>query len=445
MPSSLAKIRHRLAGDHGSLGRNSLWLMSTTVINSALGYGYWLIVARRFAPASVGLAAGLIALMTITSLASNLGTASALVQRLPLRSTVQEWSTTLSASLLGGAAFAILAGLLVLLALAQLSPTLAVARHSVGLAALFLCGTAFWTVSTVLDYTFIAQRTSRAMTSRNAIFGVTKIPLVLVAPLLVGAHAGVTAIFASWVIACAISCALAIGFIVPRLRPGARLRLSGALTELRAMTRLLAGNYFITLGNVLPAYLLPIIVVSRLSATDNAFFYITWLVGGVFFMVSSAIAFSLFAEGSNEPRQLRRLTISSVRLTTTLLLPAMLFMLLAGRLILSVFGARYASSGIALLLILTAAAIPDAITNICAAVLRVEGRLAVGGMLTCGMAAIAAIGAWVVAPLDGLAGIGLAWLASQMIGSAWVLWDRVFSRRARALRSSPIAGITISG
>ena len=90
--------------------------------------------------------------------------------------------------------------------------------------------------------------------------------------------------------------------MVPRMRPGFRLRLRGnaAGAALRAAAARRAAT-LITLGNALPLYLLPVIVVTRLSATANAYFYITWMVGGIFFMISSAVGSSLFAEGSNEP------------------------------------------------------------------------------------------------------------------------------------------------
>lgn len=412
----------------GSLRRNSLWLMTTTIVNSALGYGYWLIVARLFSPTTVGLAAGLIALMTITSLASNLGTPSSLVARLPTRKNAEDWSRSLSASLIGGAAFGIVAAAIVLIGFAGVSPVVPTARSSVLLTLLFVVGCASWTASTVLDYTFIALRRSSAMTARNTLFGLAKIPLVLLGVAVAQAQGGATIVFASWVLACCVSCAVSLCFTLRRLYPTARLRLVGTLSELIGFRRVLLSNHLITLGNVLPAYVLPLIVVSRLSTRANAFFYITWLVGGVFFTVSSSIASSLFAEGSNSPLALQRLSSRSMRLTTKLLLPAMIAMALLGRYVLGVFGPQYAKAGIGLLLVLTVAAIPDAITNIQVAVLRVERRLRAAAILTCSMALLALIGGWALAP-EGITAIGLVWLAAQSLGSAWVAWDRW--RRAR--------------
>jgi O-antigen/teichoic acid export membrane protein len=210
------------------------------------------------------------------------------------------------------------------------------------------------------------------------------------------------------------------------------------------MASLLAGNHLVTLGNALPTLLLPIVVASRVSVTENAYFYMTWLVGGIFFMISSAVGSSLFAEGSHRPENVRAQFLSSARLTATLLAPAMVFIFITGGWILRLFGAEYANHGRDLLLILTLSAVPDAITNLYVAVLRVRRRLRAAAGLATGMAFVAVAGAWLMAPRHGLTGVGVAWIVSQVVGSLWVGWDAWAERRgARARRlvvGSPQAG-----
>jgi O-antigen/teichoic acid export membrane protein len=413
-----------------SLHRNSGWIMLTIAITSGLGYAYWLAAAHLFPPREIGLANGLVSLMTITAIVANLGTAPALVHRLPELRTVAEWSATLSASLVGGAIVGLLAGALVLAALPALSPELAAVRGQPLLVALFLAGTSACICSTVLDYAFIAERRGSAMALRGATFAVVKIPLVLAPAVAFGTAHGTTVIFASWVLGYACSCVLGVAVMVPRLRPGFRLRLRGGGSELRRSGRLLAGSYVTSLGNALPIYLLPVIVVTRLSAAANAYFYITWMVGGIFFMISSAVGSSLFAEGSNAPERLGAQARASVRATALMLLPAILLVLAAGEQILGLFGPEYAAQGTHLLWVLTLASIPDAITNLYVPVLRVRRRLRAAGTLTMGMAAFAIAGAWVIAPSGGLTGIGLVWLAAQALGSVWVGLDLLATRHA---------------
>ncbi len=415
---------------HSSLHRNSAWIMLAIIVTSGLGYAYWVAVAHLFPASDVGLATGLVSIMTVTAIAANFGTAPVLVQLLPARTDIEDWSTTLSSSVIAGALVSGTAAGLVLLLLPALSHRLAVAQHDPVLAVLFIAGASACTCSMILDYAFIAERRSRSMSSRGALFAIVKIPLVVVPALAFGTGRGTTLIFASWVLAYALSCLVGIAIMMPRLRPGFRLRVRGTAAELRRIVRLLAGNHFITLGNYLPIYLLPAIVVVRLSATANAYFYITWMVGGVFFMISSAIGSSLFAEGSNDPTKLSSTALSSARFTATLLVPAMLLMFAVGGWILRLFGPAYSQNGTHLLWVLTLAAIPDAITNLYVPVLRVRHRLRAAGSLTMCMAIATVAGAWIVAPSLKLVGIGVIWLTGQAAGSLWVAWDILATRRA---------------
>lgn len=424
-----------------SLHRNSAWIMSAIVVASVFGYAYWVVAAHLFAESQVGLATALISLMTITAIVANFGTGPALVQRLPTRESIEDFSTTLSASLLGSAGFGGGAGLLVLVLIPAFSHRLTFVQGDLTLAALFVVGASLWSVSLSLDYAFIAQRQSRSMSMRNALFGIIKIPLVLAPVVALGSGSGTTIIVASWVGAFVISCLAGIFLMVPAMRPGFKLRYVGITTELRAMSRLLAGNYLITLGNTLPLYVLPVIVVTRLSATANAYFYITWMVGGMFFMISSSVGSSLFAEGCNHPERLAAATRASARLTVLLLAPAMLVTFIAGHWILSMFGSPYAANGTHLLWIFAIAAIPDAITNLYVPVLRVRRRLRAAGVLTMSMALGTIAGAWIAAPTLKLVGIGVIWLTGQTLGSLWVAWDTgAVSRLLRLPVQLPSAG-----
>jgi O-antigen/teichoic acid export membrane protein len=429
-PRGLAARHHaRLRGAWGdSLLRNSVLIMANTVVTSLLGYVYWLVAARLFDTATVGLASAVIGLMTITAIVANVGVAGALVQRLPGRARGAEWSTSLSAGIVGAGVAGTVGGLAVIGVLALAGSGLDVVHGSLAFAAVFVLGVCSWALSMVLDYTFIAERSSGHMLVRGTLMGVLKIPLLALA-----AAGGATALglFGSWVGATVLAAAVGLAVQVPRMGKAFRFRLA-VRRELRAMGRSVAGNHLISIGNVLPVYLLPTLIVSRLDAADGAFFYMTWMLGGAFFMISSAIGSSLFAEGSNEPEALRARMRSAAKLVALLLTPAMLVMLIAGDRVLGVFGADYAAAGSTLLVLLTLSAVPDAITNLSVARLRVERRLGFAGALTIGMALTALAGSWLLLPSLGIAGAGWAWLGAQSLGSVAVAVDAL-ARRARTV------------
>jgi len=397
-----------------SLFRNSVLLMATTVANSGLGFVYWFVAARAFPASEVGLAAAVISAMTLTSLLSNLGLGTLLVQRLPGRAGGAAWSGTVNTAL----GLGVLAGLLSGVAVAALAPLLGVevarAAGDPAAVAAFAGGVALWTACTLVDFVFVAERAAGRMLVRNVAFSVLKVPLLL-APVLAVAGGGL-AIFASWLLAAAASVLLAIGVLLPRLGRGYR-RAGATLAEARAMVGSLAGHHLVNVGAMVPMYVLPIVVTARLSAADTAYFYTTWMACGVLFVIAPAVASSLFAEGSHSPAGIAAKTRSSARLIAILLAPTLLVYLLAGRHLLGAFGPAYAEHGLVLMWLLLASAVPDAVTSVAVSVLRLRHRMWRAALLRVAIAAGAVGGAWALLPSLGIAGAGVAWLAAQVAGA----------------------------
>jgi O-antigen/teichoic acid export membrane protein len=411
---------------HDSLLRNSVYIMATTVATSLLGYLYWILAAHVYAARNIGLAAALISTMTLASILSSQGIGWTLIQLLPGRPAGHARSLTLNAGLATGILTGLCAATIVVVVLPLLSPQLAIVGHGTAYAVTFVAGVALTTIGSLVDYVFMAERATDNMLVRNVILAAIKIPLLLL-PLLL-AQAGTFGIFGTWVLATAIG-ALAGIALVRRLGRSYRPAMRGTRDQIRGMLSSLAGNHVITVGGLAPTYLLPLFVTARLSATDNASFYITWRLAGLSLMVSPAVAASLAAEGSHARRDLLRMARSSILLIAALLGPATLLFLGGGRYILASFGPGYARHGQFLLLLLVISAVPDAITNVYVAVLRVQQRLRHAALLNLGMAALTLGLAWVLLPQLGIAGAGLAWLSARVAGSSAVALHIMVVRR----------------
>ena len=412
-----------------SLLRNAVYIMLTTGVNSGLGYVFWLVVARSYDAEEVGIASALIAAMTVVAAVADLGTSTALIQRLPSRRGDAEWSLTLSASVttatVAGLAIAVVAAVAILPAL---SDDLTVIDSDAAHLVVFVGGVVVWSLSVVSDYLFVAERRTENMFTRNLVFGVAK--LAIVVGLVLAGDASALGIFTAWVIGCTISLAVAYGALIPRLERRYRPAFEGVVREARAMAGAFAGNYFITLGYLLTTFLLPLLVVVRLSPEDNAYFYVAWLLGSAFFTVTASVGSALFAEGTHDPAALSRQTRSAVRISAALLAPLMVVFLLAASPILGLFGEDYADNGTTLLLLLTASAIPDAITGLYIARVRAEGRLVFPAVASMAMAAGTLIGSWFLLPSMDLAGPGVAFIAAHAVGSVACLADWRISSRA---------------
>jgi len=182
------------------------------------------------------------------------------------------------------------------------------------------------------------------------------------------------------------------------------------------MRRLLF-HHLTSVGGAVTPLVLPVLVVLRLGATPNAYFYITWMMGGIFFTVSPSVSAALFAEGVRAHADLGSVAAKALRMIAVVLIPAMVVMIAGGRHILGLFGPSYAAAGYGLLVLLAISALPDAISNVAVAIFRVTERVGYSSLLNLGIMVVTLVSAWVLMPLLGIVGVGVAWLAAQMLGA----------------------------
>lgn len=403
-----------------SLLRNSVFMMAVQVLGSLLGFVYWLVAARLYTTSDVGLAAALVSALTLASLLTMLGVNSALVQILPQRESGESWSAALNAGLLVGLAGSTVGGIVALVILPLLSHQFDILVTKPWYALAFVLGVVATTIVALLDYACIAERSAGRMLVRNVIFSTIKIPLIAI-PVIVSI--GAFGIVLSWVVSAA-AVLIVMFMMLPGLRRGYRLSRAHVGDELRGLRAYLAGHHAINIGSFLPFWLLPILVTIRLTPTDTAYFYAAWRVSAIVFFVAPAIAQSLSAEGAADPSAVWDKARASVRFALALLVPACLALVVLGPLILNAFGPMYESAGLPLLLLFAASAFPDAMMNIYVGILRVEGRLKLGGWLQMGTAIVSLGCAWLLLPSMGIAGAGVGWLASRLLGCAVIWIDR---------------------
>lgn len=436
LPRYLAMARNwalRLASD--SLLRNSFFIMATTVVPSGLGYIYWTIAARVFPASAVGLSSALISAVNLVTILSLFGLQSAVIDLLPAQRTAHAWSVMADAALAVVAISGLIFGAGMWLLLPLFGPNLQMPGSGAVEAVLLIGLVVVWNVTTVLDGIFMADRASHYMFARNVVFSAAKVPLLLLPLLLPLFSRSAFTILFSWILATVLSLVLSLFWFLPRLG----YRYVSGIEERKKKARLLgtriAGNHLIRIGGALPMYGLPIIIATRLSTEDSAYLYTAWMIGTIFFMISSSISSALFAEGSAERGDLSGRVRSSVRLIAICLIPMGIAFLLWGKLVLEVFGPDYATHGAVLLSLLVIAAVPDAITNLAVSVWRVRGRVYNAAMLNLGMSAVTLILAWFLAPNLGVAGAGWAWLLGQSCGSVVVLASLVLrGRRGKVAR-----------
>lgn len=433
---------HRLAGwarglYADALARSSGLILITSIITGILGFAYWVLAARGYAASDVGTAAVSVSMMTLASLVSTLGTTAAPVQRIPERRTVDEWNTTVTVSIAVGAGAGLLTGAVgwIILVATIHSATL----RSTGYFLAVTLGVSLTNAVMVVDSVWVVERLTHLRLLVASLASLAKIPLLLLPPLHAAGSLGI-----QWAWTLGLGVGLAVGLVLLRQVRAYRPSRSGLKGELWAMRRSLLGNYAMGLGANAPSYIVPILVGAAVSSSATAYFYSAWRVGSLFFLAASSVSHALFAEGSRSAASaVRRAQRAMFVVIPALLISAALLAAL-GPAILSAFGQEYRRNAMTLLLILVAAAVPNAITTVYRTVMRIRRQYLQGSALMWGLAIIQVGLTWPMIHFWGITGAGVAWLLAESAGMVVAIVDRV-TRGDPALRMDLVLATTIEG
>lgn len=432
--TKLLHLGRRVASD--SLVRNAMLLMASTVISAGLGYLFWAIAAHMLTRQEVGLGSAAISLCATVALLTYLGASAVLIERLPAAEHSDEWSALLRRMCFRTAAAAAAATAAIVPAL-RISGEYRVLLRNALSAPTLIAGAAVWTVVSLQASAFIAARRADKLLANQALISLVK--LILILPF-VALSSGAAGLVYAWVVSALVGAGVGAGWTIPRLglgrppvhRPRRRLAASQLPTSRApcgsshcrpprppstvAIRRML-GHHLTSVGGAVTPLLLPGLVLVRLGAAQNAYFYITWMVSGAFFTVSPSIAWTLFSEGVREGTELRRVVAKSLRITFFLLLPIVAAAIICGRFILGLFGTTYATAGYGLLVLLAISALPDAVSNVAVTILRITDSLVYSSLLNLTILVATVTGAWILMPSLGIAGAGTGWLAAQFLGT----------------------------
>jgi O-antigen/teichoic acid export membrane protein len=413
---------------------NSISLILAKAGAMALGFLFWIVAARTFEPAAVGLAAGAVSSMMLCTQLALVGAGSSVItllpehRRAPLRLLDAAFTIVALAALLTGGTFLLLAS--------DVLDELSVVASSPAYAVLFLAMTLLGALGALFDQVSTALRRADQVLVRGVLFGAVTLSLVAVLALVTDSSSSL-AIFLPWVAAGAAACFVAAiqlrrSTVRHRYRPRVDPSLAGALL------RVGFPNHLLTLTEKAPGLVLPIVVTELLSPEANAVWYAVWMMVWAVYIIPISSGLALFVEAADRPDHLRRAIAHSTRSALAFGTTAALLLALLAPWALSLLGARYADLGVTPLRILLCAFVPlvfvQAYFASCRARRRLAEAIATGALSgTAGVAAAAAAGT-----VYGLNGMAVAWLGTQLIAGIWALSRlRWVSRRPADLRGVP--------
>ncbi|WP_059010418.1 oligosaccharide flippase family protein [Streptomyces specialis] len=406
---------------------NSFFLILTTALGAAAGFGFWIAVARLFPAADVGRASSLLSCLALLSYFSLFGLSSTLVRRLPTSDRPGEEVST-AVTTVTGCSVLIAGGFVALIPVAapQLGFVHETPWHVVGFVVLAV-GAA---VNLLTDSIFVAFRATR---SNLLINGVLMSAVKLALPLaLVGG--GPFGIFLASGIASVVAATASIATIRGRLRVPVRPSFSWPV--LRDSLAYSLTSYVSSALNLVPQIVLPIIVLQGLGPVPAATYFVAFQIANLVNSASYAIGEALFAEGSYEKAPLGDLARRSALAMLAATAPVAALVVVLAHPVLRLFGPEYAASGTATLVVFTVSSLAVAFNAWASFLLKVTRQLV--PMVVSNVVLVVVILAIALGKLDD----GLYWAAV-----AWGIGNFASGAVAAAalLRRRPTAGSAGNG
>lgn len=395
---------------------SSLGLITGKAASMTLGFLFWLLAAREFDPAVVGVAAAAVSAMMLCVQLAMVGAGSAFIAAYPAVRAAPTGllDTTLSliavASTIAAALFLAVAAQV----MGELRPI------ALGMfAPLFVAVTVLGSVGVALDQVSMAFGRGDHVVARNTLGGV--LTLAALAGLVgVAADVGPVALFGVWLVGAVAAVALGAAQLracVPRYH----YRFS--LPRRTAASLMGTGfpNYVLTLVDRTPALLIPLVVTEVLSAEANAYWYAVWMTAWAVYVVPVSVGTALYAEVCHRPGDLARSAGRAVRTSLAVGTAGAAVIGLAGGHVLSLLGSDYAAAGGTPLRLMLLAVVPLTAVQTWLAVCRARGRFAEAVATGAAVGVVAVASTATAAAHGGLAAMAAAWTGTQAVAGAWSL------------------------
>lgn len=410
--------RHSRPSKVDTVYRNSFFVLATTATTALLGFLFWVVVARFYSPAQVGIATTLISAMSLISYLAQFGLNSTLV-RFPAAPQARNAQLTLALCMV-----AVAAGLLALGYLAGLpwyGEKLIFVRENPLAVTAFTALCAFAALNQLAKSVFTGARTPELNVLSDGLSqGAAKLalPAFLTGLGMYGIVGSTGAGFAA-----AVVCAI----FLMRRRLGFRFELRVGGTRLREQFTYSLASYLSGLLNLLPQLVLPLIVLHHLGAEATGYFYVAFQIAALLNAIAFSVGEALFAEGSHDPGRLPVLLRRTAVIVAAAQTPAAAVVAAGSGLILWVFGPGYSDAAGPLLIACAIGSLAVALSSWANFALKITRQLrqlivnnAVFAVVTISLALL-----W--AP-RGLVWIGWAWglgnLASGLVAVTALLRGR---------------------
>ena len=391
---------------HDSLFKNSIYIMLSSISSAGFGLIFWMLAAKFYPPEDVGFAIALISSLSLIVLISSFGLDFSIIRFIPLNDKSNIFNTTVIIMTF----FAAIIGIMFITYVDILSPELAFLKSPLN-SVLYLMFLVASSIVSLIGITLIAIRKAKYQFIQSIVVG-SRV-LLLIPLMLLGALGIFSAMGISFILA------FALGSIL-LANSGIRYRFTIDQVFLKKSLSFSAGNYINSIFMSAPIMILPIMVLNILGPKQAAYYYTTYAIVSLLFMIPNAISMSLFVEGSHG-EALKKNVIKSIVYTISLLIPiGMILYLLAGRMLIYI-GLNYATHGLDFLKIMIISSLFVGINSIFFALKRIQKDIK-SLIILSSLIFVLLLGlSYVFMITFGIVGIGYAWFITYFIVCASIV------------------------
>ena len=341
MTSNSARLRMLWRWRPGLLIQNAIALMISSGGSAIIGVGFWIVAAHLASTAAVGRTTAEIAAMLLLATLAQLSFGSIFERFLPVAGELTHSFVTRAYVLCTAFGLVLAVGYLSLGFGHRFLP------HGLGWKALFVLAVVMWTIFALQDSVLIGLRASRWVAVENIGFGIAKLAL-LPAFIFLSATQGVF-------VASTVPVILAIGTVSWYLfrhripQHAATTTASETLPSTRSLIVLAGAQYAGLISSVFLPSIVTLIVIERLGATANAYYYLPSMITTNLGLLCFGVVRSFLVEATSEPHALRAHANSTIRALSAVLIPIVVLGTIFAPVYLRIFGASYAAHGTALM------------------------------------------------------------------------------------------------
>ncbi|MCP5098159.1 MAG: oligosaccharide flippase family protein [Chloroflexi bacterium] len=412
----IASIRTHL---RSTLIVNTYLLFFIRLLGTGFGFLFWAVAARAMTAEQVGLASGTVSSNMLLAGLAQLGLGYGLVRHLA-HSKKPNALLNIAFVITGGVGVGL--AILFLLMLASWSPALLPLRDSVVTMLLFVLFVAGTSLSQMLHWAFMATRQLTYSLIKNVTQSFLAIVLLFIfRPIFPGYLGAVMAYTGATVV----SLLIVWIWFLPKAQVGYRFNLDFSVPVRASFARFSLVNYVTDQFQRAPDTLLPLIVINLFGTEAGAYFFVVWTLGRSMSAWAGSIAESLFAEGSHSPARLSLFVWRAAKFGLLLSTGLAAAISIGGRLILSIYGAEYATQGMGLLYFVAATAVPTVLLSVFVNYLRVRDKLRAVFVIMTASIGLGMVACYVSMQQWGLIGAGMGWLGAQtaVLLSSLVWWQ----------------------